>query len=87
MKRVKIEELYVVVSRGGEVVGCGIDAPSACRDAVNNHHAMYSNWKDMALTGRYAVTKATANVSYDKDQLEECFTYWRITAARCREIA
>lgn len=79
-KRAKIEELYVVVSSFGTVVGCGIDAPSACRDAVENS-GMHTNWKDMALSGGYAVTKATANVSYDKDGLDECFAYWRGAAA------
>lgn len=81
MKRAKIEALYVVVSRNGAVVGCGIDAPSACRDAVENS-GMHTNWKDMALSGGYAVTKATANVSYDKDGLDESFAYWREAAAR-----
>ncbi|EEA0954268.1 hypothetical protein JGY68_002136 [Salmonella enterica] len=81
MKRAKIEGLYVVVSRDGEVIGCGIDAPSACRDAIENGGGMYSNWKDMALSGGYAVTKATANVSYDKDALDKSFAYWRDAAA------
>lgn len=80
-KRAKIEELYVVVSSFGTVVGCGIDASSACRDAVENS-GMHTNWKDMALSGGYAVTKATANVSYDKDGLDESFAYWREAVAR-----
>ena len=79
-KRAKIEELYVVVSRSGAIVGCGIDAPSACRDAVENS-GMHTNWKDMALSGSYAVTKAIANVSYDKEGLDESFAYWRDAAA------
>ncbi|MEI9740440.1 hypothetical protein V5031_22085 [Enterobacter kobei] len=78
-KRAKIEKLYVVVSSIGTIVGCGIDAPSACRDAVENS-GMYTNWKDMALSGGYAVTKAIANVSYDKDRLDESFAYWREAA-------
>lgn len=79
-KRAKIEELYVVVSALGNVVGCGIDAPSACRDAVENS-GIYSNWKDMALSRRYAVTTATANVTYDKEKLDESFAYWRDASA------
>lgn len=79
-KRARIEEIFVVVSRGGTVVGCGIDSPSACRDAVENS-GIHSNWKDMALSGAYGVTTATANVTYDKDKLDECFAYWREAAA------
>lgn len=79
-KRAKIEELYLVISDGGSVVGCGIDAPSACRDAVE-YSGIHTNWKDMALSGRYAVTTATANVIYDKEKLDECFAYWRGVAA------
>ncbi|EAO8774005.1 hypothetical protein CDJ04_13845 [Salmonella enterica] len=78
-KRVKIEELYLVISKGGSVVGCGIDAPSACRDAVENS-GLYTNWKDMALSGWYAVTTATANATYDKEKLDECFDCWRRAA-------
>lgn len=75
-KRVKIEELYLVVSSEGTVVGCGIDSPSACRDAVEGS-GIHTNWKDMALSGRYAVTRATANVTYDKSMLDESFSFWR----------
>ncbi|HAK4777642.1 TPA: hypothetical protein H2C15_003926 [Salmonella enterica] len=75
-KRVKIEELYLVISKEGSVMGCGINAPSACRDAVENS-GFYTNWKDMALSGGYAVTTATANATYDKEKLDECFDYWR----------
>ncbi|WP_213732930.1 hypothetical protein [Citrobacter europaeus] len=78
-KRAKIDELYVVVSRCGGVVGIGIDAPSACRDAVENS-GIYTNCKDMALSGSYAVTTAVAKVTYDKDKLDECFAYWRDAA-------
>lgn len=31
----------------------------------------------MALSGGYAVTTATANATYDKEKLDECFDYWR----------
>lgn len=79
-RRAKIEELYLVVSSEGTIVGCGIDSPSACRDAVEGS-GIYSNWKDMALSGRYALTTATANITYDKDKLDECFYYWRKSAA------
>lgn len=78
-KRAKIEELYLVISSGGSIAGCGIDPASACRDAVEGS-GIHTNWKDMALSGNYAVTTASANVIYDKDKLEECFTYWRKTA-------
>lgn len=79
-KRTKIEELYLVISSQGTVVGCGIDAPSACRDAVENS-GIHTNWKDMALSGRYAVTTGIANVTYDKEKLDESFDYWRGAAA------
>lgn len=79
-KRVKIKELYLVISSGGTVVGCGIDAPSAWRDAVEGS-GIHSNWKDMALSGRYAMTIAEANATYDKEKLDESFTYWRKAAA------
>lgn len=79
-KRVKIEELYLVISSEGTIVGCGIDPTSACRDAVEDS-GIFTNWKDMALSGRYAVTIANANATYDKDKLDECFTCWRNSAA------
>ncbi|EFV3689845.1 hypothetical protein E3025_002267 [Salmonella enterica] len=79
-KRAKIEKIFVVVSRSGGIVGCGIDSPSACRDAVENS-GIHTNWKDMALSGQYAVTTGTANVTYDKEKLDECFDYWRGAAA------
>ena len=79
-KRAKIEEICLVVSSEGTIVGCGIDPASACRDAVEGS-GIHTNWKDMALSGRYAVTTASANVVYDKDKLDECFTYWSKIAA------
>lgn len=80
-KRAKIEELYLVISSEGTIVGCGIDSASACRDAVEGS-GIHTNWKDMALSGRYAVTTASANATYDKDKLDECFSYWRNSAAK-----
>ncbi|EMQ0047659.1 MULTISPECIES: hypothetical protein [Bacteria] len=79
-KRARIEELYVVVSSWGNIVGCGIDAPSACRDAVERS-GTHTNWKDMALSGSYGVTTASASVIYDKDRLDKDFAAWRKTAA------
>lgn len=79
-KRVKIEGFYLVISSGGNVVGCGIDPPSACRDAVANS-GIHTNWHDMALSGNYAITSATANATYDKEKLDESFAFWRDKAA------
>lgn len=74
-KRVKIESLHLVISSFGTVCGVGIDPASACRDAAEGS-GIYSNWKNMALSGSYAVTNASANASYEPAELAEDFSAW-----------
>ena len=83
-KRAKIPEMWVVVSSSGDIVGCGIDSPSACRDAVEGS-GIHSNWKDMAMSGRYAVTTASANITYDTEKLARDFAAWKNTANKYHE--
>ena len=74
-KRAKIESLYIVISTFGTVCGVGIDPSSAWRDAVANSGS-YTNWKDMALSGSYGLTSASASTSYEPAELAESFTAW-----------
>ncbi|MCL6375938.1 hypothetical protein EXT57_00925 [Pectobacterium brasiliense] len=70
MKRAKIESLYIIVSSLGHVYGIGNDACSAWRDAVDRS-GVYTNAKDMMLTGNFASVEASANIQYSPESLEE----------------
>lgn len=70
MKRVKVESLYIIVSSLGHIYGIGNDACSAWRDAVDRS-GVYTNAKDMMLTGNFASVEASANVQYSPESLEE----------------
>ncbi|MEQ9868576.1 hypothetical protein ABRP77_04650 [Pectobacterium odoriferum] len=70
MKRVKVESLYIIVTSLGHIYCIGNDACSAWRDAVDRS-GLYTNAKDMMLTGNFASVEASANVSYDPELLKE----------------
>ncbi|EBB1561300.1 hypothetical protein FLQ72_000406 [Salmonella enterica] len=77
-KRVKIDDIWLVIGLTGQVYGAGTDSASAWRDAGERFS---QHWKDLALSGSYALVEATANATYDPEELKRSFEGWKKIAA------
>ncbi|EFR5835238.1 hypothetical protein [Salmonella enterica] len=77
-KRVKIDDIWLVIGLTGQVYGAGTDSASAWRDAGDR---LDRHWKDLALSGSYALVAATANATYDPEELKRSFEGWKRIAA------
>ncbi|MGU6722681.1 hypothetical protein ACV2ER_12050 [Salmonella enterica subsp. enterica serovar Pomona] len=85
-KRVKIDDIWLVIGLTGQVYGVGTDSASAWRDAGDRFNQYWkdlalSGWKDLALSGSYALVAATANATYDPEELKRSFEGWKRIAA------